>query len=89
MLNDDKTEFIVIASRHLFKKAAVNTIRVRDCDVIKVSVVRNLGAWFDDQRTMAEHITKMCSAAIYLLHNIRQEIPLNGCSYDSYPLFCQ
>ena len=25
MLNDDKTEFIVIASQHLFKKAAVNT----------------------------------------------------------------
>ena len=25
MLNDDKTEFIVIASRHLLKKAAVNT----------------------------------------------------------------
>ena len=72
MLHDDKTEFIVIASRHLFKKATVNTIRVRDCDVIKVSVVRNLGAWFDDQRTMAEHITKMCSAAFYLLHNIRR-----------------
>ena len=69
MLHDDKTEFIVIASRHLFKKAAVNTIRVRDCEV---SVVRNLGAWFDDQRTMAEHITKMCSAAFYLLHNIRR-----------------
>ena len=44
MLNDDKTEFIVIASRHLLKKAAVNTIRVGDCDVSKVSVVRILGA---------------------------------------------
>ena len=43
MLNDDKTEFIVTASRHLVKKAAVNTIRVGDCDVSKVSVVRNLG----------------------------------------------
>ena len=28
MLNDDKTEFIVIASRHLLKTAAVNTVRV-------------------------------------------------------------
>ena len=70
---DDKTEFIVIASRHLLKRAAVNTIRVRDCDVSKVSVVRNLGAWFDDQRTMAVHSTKtVCSAAFYLLHNIRR-----------------
>ena len=35
MLNDDKTEFIVIASRHLLKKTAINTIRVGDCDVGK------------------------------------------------------
>ena len=52
MLNDDKTEFIVIASRHLLTKTAKNTIRVGDCDVGKVSVARNLGAWFDDQLTM-------------------------------------
>ena len=52
-LNDDETKFIVRASRHLFKKAAVNTIRVGDCDVSKGTVVRNLGAWFDDQLTMA------------------------------------
>lgn len=63
MLNDDKTEFIVIASRHLSKKAAVTSISVGDCDVTKVSVVRNLGAWFDDQLTMAVQITKICSAA--------------------------
>ena len=72
MLNDDKTELIVTASRHLFKKAAVNTIRVGDSDVSKVSVVRNLGARFDDQLTMAVHITKICSATFYLLHNIRR-----------------
>ena len=60
MLNDDKTEFVVTTSRHLLKKAAVNTIRVGDCDVSKISVVRNLGAWFDDQLTMAVHITKIC-----------------------------
>ena len=51
MLNNDKTEFIVVATRHLLKKAAVNTIRVGDCDVSKVSVVQNLGAWFEDQLT--------------------------------------
>ena len=36
-----------------------------------MSVVRNLGAWFDDQLTMAVHITKICSATFYHLHNIR------------------
>ena len=72
MLNDDKTKFIVIASRHLLKKASINTIRVGDCDVSKVSVARNLGAWFDDQLTTAVDITKICSAAFYHLHNIRR-----------------
>ena len=61
MLNDDKTEFII-----------VNTIRVGDCDVSKVTVVRNLGAWFDHQLTMAVHITKICSATFYHFHNIRR-----------------
>ena len=64
MLNDDKTKFIVIASRHLLKKAAVYIIRIGDCYVSKVPVVRNLGAWFDDQLTKAVHITKICSAAV-------------------------
>ena len=37
MLNDDKTElYIVIALRHLLKKATFNTIRVGDCDVSSV-----------------------------------------------------
>ena len=72
MLNGDKTEFIVIESRHLLKKTAINTIRVGDCDVGKVFVVRNLGVRFDDQLTMALHITKICSVAFYHLHNIRR-----------------
>ena len=67
MLNDDKTKFIVIASRHLLKKAAVNTIRVGDCDVSKVSVVRNLGAWLYDQLTiMAVHM--------YTVHSTNQNV---------------
>ena len=70
--NDDKTEFVVTALWHLLRKAALDTIRVGDCEVSKMSVVRNLGAWFDDQLTMALHITKICSAAFYHLHNIRR-----------------
>ena len=32
--------------------------------------MRNLGELFDDQLTMAVHMTKICSAAFYHLHNI-------------------
>ena len=90
MLHDDKTEFIVTASRHLLKRAAVNTIRVRDCDVSKVSVVRNLGAWFDDQLTMAVNTLAKCAVLLFIsctTLETHQKIPFHGCSCDSYPLF--
>ena len=53
MLNE--TEFIAIASHDDInkKKTAVNSIRVADCDVAKVNIVRNLGTWFGDQFTFA------------------------------------
>ena len=36
-----------------------------------VSVVRNLGSWFDSQPIMSSHISKLCSAAFYHLCNVR------------------
>ena len=87
MLHDDKTEFIVIASRHLFKKAAVNTIRVGDCDAAKCLLC---GAWFDDQLTMAVNTLAKCAVLLFIsctTLETHQEIPFNGCSCDSYPLF--
>ena len=45
MLNE--TEFIAIAGHDINKKmTAINSIRVADCDVAKVNIVRNLGTWF-------------------------------------------
>ena len=72
MFNDDKTDFIVIASRHRLKKDYCQYHQVGDCDVAKMNIVQNLGAWFNDQFTMAIHITKTCSAAFYHLHNLRR-----------------
>ena len=34
--------------------------------------MRNLGELFDDQLTIAVHMTNICSAAFYHLHNIRR-----------------
>ena len=39
MLNDDKTEFIVIASRHLLKKTAINRSFSRDVTVISAAIL--------------------------------------------------
>ena len=44
MLNDDKTEFLMIGtSKQLFRVS----VRVGDVDVIPVYSVKNLGSWFD------------------------------------------
>ena len=55
MLNDDKTEFLIIGTRQQLAKVNINCIRVGSTDVCPVTVARNLGLWFDEQLTMSTH----------------------------------
>ena len=71
MLNDDKTEFLIIGTRQQLAKVNINCIRVGSTDVCPVAVARNLGSWFDEQLTMSTHISKLCGVAFYHLHNIK------------------
>ena len=72
MLNDDKTEFLIIGTRQQLAKVNINCIRVGSTDVCPVAVARNLGSWFDEQLTMSTHISKLCGVAFYHLHNIKR-----------------
>ena len=73
MINDDKTELILIGSRQqLGKINDVCNISVGDYDIYPSSCVRNLGAWFDNKLSMSTHVTKICNAPFYHLHNIRR-----------------
>ena len=73
MINDDKTELILIGSRQQFGKINdVCNISVGDYDIYPSSCVRNLGAWFDNKLSMSTHVTKICNAPFYDLHNIRR-----------------
>ena len=58
MLNDDKTESLVIGTNKQLSNVSVSSIRVGDVDVIPVYSAKNLGSWFDTQIDMATHITK-------------------------------
>ena len=70
MLNEDRTDFLLIGTRQQLLK--VNFTRIAVCsEVIECkSSVRNLGSWFDSQLYMSVHISKLCAAAFYHLHNI-------------------
>ena len=71
MLNDDKTEFLVMGTSKQLSKVSVNSIRVGDVHVIPVHSARNLSSWFDLHMDMATHITKTCGSAFFYLYNIR------------------
>ena len=72
MINDDKTEFLLIGTRQQLSKINDCRITVGDVNINPVSCVRNLGSWFDNKLCMSTHITKACNAAFYHLHNIRR-----------------
>ena len=71
MLNDDKTEFLLVGTRKQLTKVSIDGVRVGDYNISPSSSVRNLGTWFDPHLDMDVHITKTCSSAFYYLYNIR------------------
>ena len=65
-----KTEVILIGTRQQLAKVNVTSIAVGDETIEAKPSVRNLGSWFDSQLSMSTHISKVCGAAFYHLHNI-------------------
>ena len=72
MLNDDKTEFLIIGTRQQLSKVSIQSINVGQAEVSSVVSARNLGTCFDTHLDMGTHITKTCSSAFYYLYNIRR-----------------
>ena len=70
LLNDDKTEFPLLGTRQQLAKVDIRNIRVGSSEVSSQPVVKNLGASLDSTMTMSTHISKLCGAAFYHLHNI-------------------
>ena len=61
MLNDDKTEFLLLGT-----KVDINSITAGESVVNTKPVVSNLGSWFDSQLSMSSHINKLCSSAFFI-----------------------
>ena len=56
LINDSKTEFLVVGSRLQSSKIAIDSITVGDSTIQPVNNVRNLGTWFDSNMSMSIHI---------------------------------
>ena len=62
MLNDDKTEFLIIGTERQLSKASVDKITIGQAEVSPASSVRNLGTWFDSHLDMSTHVSRLVLA---------------------------
>ena len=72
LINDDKTEFMIIGTRQQLCKLQAMNIKVGSSEIRPSSRVRNLGCCLDPNLHMCDHITNVCKTAFYHLHNIRR-----------------
>ena len=72
MLNDGKTEFLIVGSRKQRTKVNIDHIHEGTSEIKPADSVRNLGTWFDSMMSMAAHVGKVCSKAFFGLYKIRQ-----------------
>ncbi|XP_068675423.1 uncharacterized protein [Montipora foliosa] len=72
LINDIKTEFIVIGTRQLVSKVDIASLKIGSAGITPLSSVRNLDAWFDDRMAMNVHVGMVCKKAFKGLYNIRQ-----------------
>ena len=67
LLNDEKTEFLLIGTFQQLAKVDPLPLRVGTMDIESKNCVRNLGAWFDSMLSMETHVNKACSSGFYCL----------------------
>ena len=72
LLNDEKTEFLLIGTHQQLTKVDLLPLRGGTMDIEPVNCTRNLGAWFDSMLSMETHINKVCSSGFYYLHNLKR-----------------
>ena len=72
MINNSKTELLLIGSKQQLAKVQIDTIVVRNSEVFPSSSVCNLGVFLDSHMSMASYINKTCASAFYYLYNIRR-----------------
>ena len=71
MVNDNKTEFLIVGSKQQLERVNIPFIHVGEDQITPVTSVRNLGVIFDSNLKVDMQITKACQNAYYHLHNIR------------------
>ena len=85
-LNDSKTEFFIAASPYYEKRLPEITLTTGNSCIKPSQTIRNLGAYFDSNMTMASHITNVSRTITFHLRNIvriHRFIDKDTCHHDA------
>src|SRR5271154_834585 len=63
MLNDSKTEIVLLGTRQQLSKLGSLKISVESANIKLCSKVRNLGVIFDSNMTMEDHVNHVCKTS--------------------------
>jgi hypothetical protein len=69
-LNDDKTELLVLSSKHNQNKIHDDSIQIGSSTITASTSIRNLGAHFDPTMSMESHVKKVCQSSYYQIRNL-------------------
>ena len=72
MINDSKTEVMLVGTRQQLSKVSVEGIRVGDEVIASVSTVKNLGVYLDQNLKMDKRIAKLCNKSFYQLYKLKR-----------------
>ena len=72
LINDNKTEFIIIGNKCHLAKINNISINVGNCNIIPSNKVKNLGIVFDEYMSMETQINEICKKSYFQLHRLRQ-----------------
>ena len=70
MLNDDKTEFLIIGTRQQLSKVSIQSIKIGQTEVSPVASARNLGTWFNTRLDMRTVTLQRLVAALSIIYTI-------------------
>jgi hypothetical protein len=82
-MNSGKTEFVVLATRHVPRNMGdIPVLHIDDSQVEASQVVRSLGVLFDRNLSLEDHVNQTCKSARFHLYNIsriRNHLPMEAC----------
>ena len=73
MINDEKTEFMMIGTRAQLAKVRLSTLTVGEAEIVPTDGnIRNIGVLFDNTLSMSPNVNMICKSGYYYLRNIKR-----------------